>query len=66
MLITKEEYEDRTRNRKPEVSYYGLVSWYEDYYIQGNLVRFSGLDHSGKVEMIDLWDTDMAFMGEDS
>lgn len=66
MNISTEEYKEITRNRKPEVSYYGSTSWYEDYYIQGNLMRFTGFNNSESVEYIDLWGEDMSYMAEGS
>lgn len=54
-MITLEEYNSRTRSKRPVCMKVTSLSWYADFYEGGRLVRYSSLTGSERVQVSDMF-----------
>lgn len=54
-MITYDEYVDATVALKPVTSYNDGYIWTEDYWVKGNLLRYSGTKGCKHVQVVDMF-----------
>lgn len=54
MRITTEEFIEQTQNSKPVSKWNDSFLWTQDHWLNGKLMRYSGMTHSNHVQVIDM------------